>query len=124
MAVQNPTDKDREWSDKQDELIDRGKDIVQEASNEALEYVADIVQNMNDRQWRKMAVESQAIQMGVGVGIAEHLVPVIYKDMQKGLHKRLKVPKETAVALRQIYIGQVIKHIAKELDEYSRSRQQ
>lgn len=122
MAVQNPTDKDREWSDKQDELIDRGKDIVQEASNEALEYMADIVQNMNDRQWRKMAVESQAIQMGVGVGIAEHLVPVIYKDMQKGLHKRLKVPKETAVALRQIYIGQVIKHIVKELNTYERNK--
>lgn len=122
MAVQNPTDKDREWSDKQDELIDRGKDIVQQASNEALEYMADIVQNMNDRQWRKMAVESQAIQMGVGVGIAEHLVPVIYKDMQKGLHKRLKVPKETAVALRQIYIGQVIKHIVKELNAYERNK--
>lgn len=122
MAVQNPTDKDREWSDKQDELIDRGKDIVQQASNEALEYMADIVQNMNDRQWRKMAVESQAIQMGVGVGIAEHLVPVIYKDMQKGLHKRLKVPKETAVALRQIYIGQVIKHIVKELNTYERNK--
>lgn len=117
MAVLEPADKDREWSDKQDALIDKGEGIVRQASNDALEYTADIVQNMNDRQWRKMAVESQAVQMGVGIALAEHLVPVIYKDMQKGLHKKLKVSKDTAMTLRHIYIGQVIKHIAKELNK-------
>ena len=122
MATKKATNADQEWSDKQDALIDMGKDIVEQANHHALEYMADVVQNMTDKQWRKMAVESQAIQMGVGIGLAEHLVPTVYKDMQKGLHKRLKIPKETAQAVRQIYIGQVVKYIVKELNNYERNK--
>lgn len=113
MAV----DKDTKWADEQDAQMDKGKEIVSKASDDALEYVADILENMNDRQWRKMAVESQAVEMGVGIGIAEFLVPIVYKDMQKGLHKKLKVPKEIAESIRHIYIGQVVKNIVKELDK-------
>lgn len=122
MATVKPSDSDQAWADMQDNIVNEGKDIVERANKHALEYMADVVQNMPDKQWRKMAVESQAIQMGVGVGIAEHLVPIIYKDMQKGLHKRLKIPKETAVAVRHIYIGQVIKYIVKELNNYERNK--
>ena len=64
-----------------------------------------------------MAMSTQIVEMGVGVGIAEHLVPVIYRDMERKLDKRLKIPKDTARALRHIYIGRVIKNVRKELNE-------
>lgn len=119
MATQQ--DDDNKWADKQDAIMDDGKDIIKGASDEALEYVADIIQNMNDRQWRKMAVETQAVEMGVGVGMAEHLVPVIYNDMRKNMRKRTKLSKEHAEAIRHIYIGRVIKNVVKELNNYERN---
>lgn len=105
------------WIAEQEHSMDVGEKLMQEASNEAIEYMADAVQNMNDRAWRKMAVSTQAVEMGVGVAMVEHLYPVIYKDMEKNLHKKLKVSKETARALRHIYIGRVIKNLRKSLNE-------
>lgn len=106
-----------DWIDKQDALMDEGKRIVADASNEALEYITDAIDNINDKQWRKMVVESQAVEMGIGIGIAEHLVPVIYQEMERKMHKRLKLPKSTAKALRHIYIGRLVKNVRRTLNE-------
>ena len=106
-----------DWIRKQEDLMQEGQDIIKAASDEALEYVKDAIENLNDRAWRKMAMETQAVEMGIGVGLAEHLVPVIYGDMQKKLHKKVKIGKDTAEALRHIYIGRVIKNIRKKLNE-------
>lgn len=100
----------------QEDLMHRGESIIKEASDEALEYVKDAIENMNDKQWRKMVMATQAVEMGVGVGIAEHLVPVIYQDMSKNLHKKIKVSKETAEALRHIYIGRVVKNVIRSIN--------
>lgn len=108
------------WVAEQEQAMAVGESIIKDASDEALEYIRDAVENIHDRQWRKMVMETQIVEMGIGVGIAEHLVPVIYKDMEKTLHKRLKVPKETARALRHIYIGRVVKNIRRKLDERNR----
>ena len=105
------------WIDEQEALMGIGEGIIRKASNEALEYVQDAVENINDKAWRKMAMGSQAVEMGIGIGIAEHLVPLIYRDMEKKLPKKLKISKDTARALRHIYIGRVIKNIRKELNE-------
>ncbi len=107
----------KQWIAEQEELMAEGEEIIKQASDEALEYVVDAIENINDKQWRKMAMSTQTVEMGVGVGIAEHLVPVIYNDMEKNLHKRLKLNKETARALRHIYIGRVIKNVRKALNE-------
>jgi capsular polysaccharide biosynthesis protein len=106
-----------EWVDKQEKLMDEGTEIVKQASDEALRYMADTVENMHDRQWRKMVMETQIVEMGIGVGMVEHLVPIVYKDMEKTLHKRLKISKDTSRSLRHIYIGRVIKNIRKALNE-------
>lgn len=103
--------------EEQELLMAEGESIIKKASDEALEYVQDAVENINDKAWRKMAMASQSVEMGVGVGMAEHLLPVIYADMEKTLHKRLKISKETARALRHIYIGRVIKNVRRELNE-------
>lgn len=108
-----------DWIEGQERLMEEGQSLIQEASNEALEYVQDALENIHDKQWRKMTMESQIVEVGIGIGLAEHLVPVIYKDMEKNLHKKLKIPKETARALRHIYIGRVIKNIRKELNARS-----
>ena len=100
----------------QEALMNEGHDLIKRASDEALEYVADAVENINDKAWRKMAMSSQAVEMGIGVGMAEYLLPVVYADMDKSLHKRLKISKDTARALRHIYIGRVIKNVRKELN--------
>lgn len=107
----------REWITEQQQLMDDGSELVRQASDEALEYVKDAIENINDKQWRKMVMQSQSVEMGVGVAVAEHLVPVIYKDMEKNLHKKVELPKETTEALRHIYIGRVIKNIRKALNE-------
>ena len=105
------------WIAEQEALMDAGEVIVRQASDEALEYIRDAVENINDTQWRKMAMSTQSVEMGVGVAIAEHLVPQIYNDMGKNLHKRLKLTKETARALQHIYIGRVIKNVRRQLNE-------
>lgn len=107
----------KKWIAEQEELMDEGEAIIKAASDEALEYVRDAVENLNDKQWRKMVMSSQAVEMGVGIGFAEHLVRVIYSDMEKNLHKRIKVSRETSRALRHIYIGRVIKNIRKAINE-------
>lgn len=122
MAAQKKKSEDldkatKEWVAKQEKLMDEGEIIIKSASDEALEYVRDALENINDRQWRKMTMETQAVEMGIGVGMAEHLFPVIYADMEKNLHKKLKVSKDTARALRHIYIGRVIKNIRRSLNE-------
>lgn len=101
----------------QQDIMLEGESIIKSASDEALEYVRDAIENLNDKQWRKMVMATQAVEMGVGVGIAEHLVPVIYNDMGKSLHKKLEVSKGTAEALRHIYIGRVVKNVRKALNE-------
>lgn len=101
----------------QEELMAEGEAIIKEASDEALTYIADAVEHINDKAWRKMAMSTQIVEMGIGVGLAEHLVPVIYGDMESKLHKRLKLPKETARALRHIYIGRVVKNVRRKLNE-------
>lgn len=105
------------WIAENEKLMEDGEVIIKKASDEAMEYVRDAIENINDKQWRKMAMGTQAVEMGIGVGLAEHLVPVIYGDMQKSLHKKLKVTPETARALRHIYIGRVIKNVRKALNE-------
>jgi hypothetical protein len=107
----------QDWVAEQERLMDVGGDIIRQASDEALEYVADALEHINDRQWRKMAMETQSVEMGIGVGMAEFLVPSVYNDMEKNMHKRLKLNKQTAQALRHIYIGRVIKNVRKALNE-------
>lgn len=107
----------KKWIEEQEQLVAEGEAIVKEASNEALEYVTDAIENINDRQWRKMVMSSQAVEIGVGVAMAEHLLPVIYRDMEKNLHKKIKVSKHTAQALRHIYIGRVVKNVRKALND-------
>ncbi len=105
------------WIQEQEDLMVEGEQLIKQASDEALEYVRDAIENLNDKQWRKMVMSTQAVEMGVGVAMAEHLFPVIYMDMSKNLHKKIKVSKETAEALRHIYIGRVIKNIRRSLNE-------
>lgn len=105
------------WIAEQEKLMDEGVELTKRASDEALEYVNDAIENMNDKAWRKMVMSTQAIEMGVGVALAEHLFPNIYQDMEKSMHKKLKVNRKTAEALRHIYIGRVVKNIRKELNE-------
>ena len=107
------------WIAEQEELMQIGEDIVAAARDEALSYTKDAIENINDKAWRKMAMSTQAVEMGVGVALAEHLLPQIYKDMEKNMHKKLKLSKETSRALRHIYIGRVIKNIRKSLNERS-----
>lgn len=107
----------QKWITEQEELMNAGELIVRQASDEALEYVKDAIENINDTQWRKMVMSTQAVEMGVGVAVAEHLVPVIYTDMSKTMHKKLKLTKETARALQHIYIGRVIKNVRRALNE-------
>ena len=108
---------DKEWVETQDALVNDGRDIVKDASDEALDYVSDALENFDDRQWRKMAVQSQALEMGVGVAFAEHAVARVYQDMEKKLGKRLKISKELSRSIRHIYIGRVMKNIRKALNE-------
>lgn len=108
---------DDKWVEKQEAIIKRGETIVQEASNEALEYVSMAIENLEDRQWRKMTVESQALEMGVGKAIAEALVPKIYQDMTKKMARKLGIPKELSRALQHIYIGRTMRTILKEVEK-------
>lgn len=117
MAEPEIDEATKKFIEEQEQLMAEGEAIIKAASDEALEYVRDAIENINDKQWRKMAMSTQAVEMGVGVGMAEHLFPAIYTDMEKSLHKKIKVPKETARALRHIYIGRVIKNVRKALNE-------
>lgn len=111
-------DKESEkWIQENEALVHEGEEIVRVAISEALDYMTDVTENINDREWRKMSMSSQVVEMGIGVILAEHVIPNIYKDMEKSMHRKLKVPKHVARALRHIFIGRVIKNVRKGLDE-------
>ena len=107
----------KKWILKHEKLMEEGGDIVDAAVTEALDYLQDAIDNLNDRQWRKMTMSTQVVEMGIGVMLAERVVPVLYNEMAKNMHKKLKVTPETAQALRHIFIGRVIKNVRKALDE-------
>lgn len=111
------SDQDEKWIDEQEGLMNEGYAIVDAALEDALEYLGDAIENINDRAWRKMTMSTQTVEMGIGVALAEQLVPVVYGRMTKDMHKKLKVSKGTAQALRHIFIGRVIKNIRKGLNE-------
>lgn len=106
---------DKEWVDRNDKLMNEGADLGKRASLEAIEYVQDAIDNLNDKQWRKMAVNNQALEMGIGKALGGVIVPQIYNDMPKQFHKKLKVSKPMAQAMADIYLGRVIKNIIKEV---------
>jgi len=120
MAQEEPDKASLKWIEEQEALMLEGEKLIADASNEALEYMYMAAENMNDREFRKMVMSTQPVEMGIGIGLAEHLIPKIYKDMEKSLHRRFKVPKKTAEALRHIFIGRVVKNIRKELDARSK----
>jgi hypothetical protein len=116
-VTEQPDKNTLEWVAEQEKKMAIGEEIVKRASDEALDYIGDAIQNMTDVQWRKMSMETQIVEMGVGVTLADNLVPKIYKDMEKKLHKKLNLPKNVATAVRHIYMGRVIKNIRKELND-------
>lgn len=101
----------KDWIDEHEKLMLEGNDILDKAVEEAIDYLQDAIENMGDKQWRKMVMGTQIVEMGIGVAFAEHLMPTIYNPMQKNMHKKLKIKKETAVALQHIFVGRVIKNI-------------
>lgn len=110
------------WAQKQEEQMLLGAEQVADASNDALEYLIDVVENIRDKKWREMAVEQQAYEMGVGEVFAENLIPEIYNDMGKRLRKTLKksglkLNQSETMMLRRIYIGRVVKNIGRMLNE-------
>lgn len=110
------TDSDMTWINEQEKLMEDGEQMVRRASDEALDYLQDAVENLGDAQWRRMVIASQATEMGVGGAIADHVVPKVYNDIPKRLSKKLKIPREVAEALAHIYIGRVIRNVRKELN--------
>lgn len=109
------TDEDKKWVDENEQQMIEGREIVDRAVEDALEYLSDTLENLGDRQWRKMTMGSQPLEMGIGQALADNLIPHVYQKMQKEMHKKLKIKKKTAEVLRHIFIGRVIKNIRKEL---------
>lgn len=111
------TDEEQKWVEEQEDLHNVGMKIIQEAVEEALDYFNDAVENLDDRAWRKMTVATQAVETGVGEGLGEYVLPVVYARMKKDMHKKLKIPKERAEMLRFIFMGRVVKNIVKAINE-------
>lgn len=118
--MSEPSKQDEKWIAEQDKLVDEGIEIALRASDAALEYMADAVENISDHAWRKMAISTQAVEMGIGKALAEKVIPAVHHDMKKKLAKKTGLPKPVAHALIDIYIGQVIKNIRKELNARDR----
>lgn len=120
MAKSEPSKQDLKWIKEQEVILDEGRELVRAASDEALSYMTDAMENMGDRAWRKMAVSTQAIEIGVGKTIADVIIPQVYNDMRKRLHKKANMPVNVSHALIDIYIGRLIKNIRRALDERDR----
>lgn len=106
----------KEWVESVSDKVHEGEELVRAASDEALEYVTQTLESFDDDDYRRMVIQTQALETGVGIALADHLIPEIYNDMKKKLHKKLKVPKEMSEVIRNIYIGRVMKNIRRELD--------
>lgn len=107
---------DFDWVVRNEQLMEEGTQALAEASNEALEYMQMVAENAEDREWRRMAVEQHAFEIGVGLGLEEH-VARITKSMRKTMHRKFKIPKYAARILTNIYLGRLVKNIREVLDE-------
>ena len=111
-----------EWVDAQADELSRGSDIIQEANRVALDAVQQLVENFGNVGYQQIIIERSALAIGIGSALAEGLIPEVYDDMQRTLHKTIKgmgkqKAKTFAEMLRHIYIGKVIEHIHKELSK-------
>lgn len=108
--------KDLEWALEQERVEIEGREIVKKAANDAIDYLEDILTNISDKEWRRMAVDTRAVEMGVGTAIIRKIEPIV-NDMQKHMPKELGVDKLTAEMLTNIYLGTVIKNVVKALND-------
>lgn len=107
---------DEKWQDEADELLTRGEGITRQASDDALEYVTDVINNLNDKAWRKMAVMQHAVEIGTGVAVAEVAVNKIYNTMRKHFSKKVKLNAQDADMVARIYMGRLMQNIVKGLN--------
>lgn len=111
-------DPDIVWANKMDELGRSGFEMVKRAATEALEYMNLVIENLDDDEYRRIAVDTQMVEMGVGDGLMDIVYPIA-EDMRKKLHKEFKHtnnPKNTAKMLRGIFLARTVKNIMKELN--------
>lgn len=118
-------DPDMKWADGMEEAGQKGARLVTKAADEALEYVATVVDSIEDKEYRRIAVEGRALEIGVGRALVEQVAPVL-NDMDKTMHKKLKglggsreKDKMVANVLANIYIGRVIENIVKEVNNHA-----
>lgn len=104
------------WSDEQVKQTKIGEGIAIDAANNALDFINDVIENYADLAWRKMVVETQAVEIGIGRTLGLHIVPEIFNDIAKKLRKQ-RMPKEHAEMIRDLFIGRVVKNIRKQLNE-------
>ncbi len=103
------------WIAEQEALMQEGAEIIDRAVEDAIDYLGDAIENLSDRQWRKMSMSTQTVEMGIGLALMKRVVP-LYNGMVKGMTKKVKVKKPTAEALRHIFIGRVVKNVREELN--------
>lgn len=108
---------DQAWVDEQMAGIALGEDIVNKATDEALDYLQQIMENANDKSWRKMAFNGRAVEVGIGHALTEHVAPFINDTLRKGMRKELKLDKREVESLINIFLGRSMQNIVKALDE-------
>lgn len=118
-------DPDMKWADDMEEAGQEGARLVTKAADEALEYMATVVDSIEDKEYRRIAVEGRALEIGVGRALVSQVAPVL-NDMDKTMHKKLKglgggkeKDKMVANVLANIYIGRVIENIVKEVNNHA-----
>lgn len=110
------TPQDKEWVDTTYALMGEGEDLVNDAAEEALEYLEEVMQNAEDKNWRKMSMGTHALEMGIGHGLIDHVAPFVNDTLRKKMKKELKFDDDVVNNLSGIYLGRVIKNIKKAVD--------
>lgn len=98
-------------------LQQEGEIIVDKAVEESLDYFDDLMENISDVNWRAMAAEQHALEIGVGVTLAERVVPLLYEKMKRTMGKRVGMPQEAVDVMVAIMIGRVIKNVRRAMNE-------
>lgn len=109
---------DEKWLNKFNKLSKEGVLIAERSDMESREYIELLLDNMNDKNYRQIAIDLHSIEAAIGQSFVDIVAPNFLK-LQTVLRKDAKMRKHDADFVARIYVGRFIRNVVEELNRKS-----
>lgn len=110
---ENP--EDLAWAIKQATVAQEGVDLLSKASDDAIEFIAEVSDELNNKEFKTVTTERLSLHIGIALTLVDKIIPDVYWDMRKSLPKKIGVSKSQAEMIANLYLARTIKNLAEAL---------